>query len=530
MQVGGLSSKAAAEELAQRSATEKMQQLGPGGCIACMTVPCAWKSPIDREEVVERQMILYQEKEVLNHVPPETRLVETAVARSVLQGGAPLMRKEDLLFELTFELGECSRNMRLFDVDKELHLAHSTTVDYMETEALHGYRQMQWTKNVVIALERERDSIIAKIIAYEVVDDILEWMKEGWYFGERVSSFKAFGYVPSIKPGSPIGMRDAGKINEDGVLARKSIEQIQGAPEERVKGMVQNAKARKTQGKAVRGGSDQDHLLNETEQTLRFGLFSLTLMYFRAQTMLKREQHRWSGKDAELALAGKTSKRDVTDERGKMDSEQKALEDRSSKLKHVNEIAAQGSLRRRAREDKEAGKAAEKLQVVVRQRYGEKLASVKIQAVLRGHLGRLAAMKWAVKKAEVDAMRALQFAASVAIQRVWRGVCGRGLAELQRIEMAEFIAEMRAAEAADEEAEYWRTHTMARWKRDMTMFFKNRVNKETNKSSKQIEMEADRAREEEEKRLEEEEEVGDWADDFDDAAWEPSAADELRAS
>ena len=25
-------------------------------------------------------------------------------------------------------------------------------------------------------------------------------------------------------------------------------------------------------------------------------------------------------------------------------------------------------------------------------------------------------------------------------------------------------------------------------------------------------------------------EVGDWADDFDDAAWEPSAADELRAS
>ena len=190
-------------------------------------------------------------------------------------------------------------------------------------------------------------------------------------------------------------------------------------------------------------------------------------------------------------------------------------------------------------------------------------------------------MKWAVKKAEMDAMRALQFAAAVAIQRVWRGVVGRGKAELQRIEMAEFIAEMRAAEAADEEAEYWRTHTLARWKRDMTSelppepartvylvvpqrllwltscfvvphhvehiptvlpcwphagyscsvftaFFKKRVNKDTNKTARQIEMEAARAQEEEEKRLAEEEEEGDWADDFDDAAWEPEAAMELR--
>merc|ERR1711871_611197 len=171
----------------------------------------------------------------------------------------------------------------------------------------------------------------------------------------------------------------------------------------------------------------------------------------------------------------------------------------------MNEIAAQGSLRRRAREEKEAAKATEKLRVVVQQRYNEKLAAIKIQAVLRGHLGRLAAMKWAVKKAEVDAMRALQFAAAVAVQRVWRGVVGRGKAELQRIEMAEFIAEMRAAEAADEEAEYWRTHTFARMKRDIALFFKKRLNKETNKSARQIELEAARAREEEAKRLEEEE-------------------------
>eukprot|EP00947_MAST-08B_sp_MAST-8B-sp1_P000929 g929.t1 len=526
--VGGVHAKDLADGANKKSAEEKLRELGPAGCLACMAVPCKWEPCIDMDAIKDRQKVLYQEKEVLKLVPKETRLVETSVARSVVNGGAPLMRRTDLLFELDFELAECSRSLRLHDVDKELHLAYSTPEEYMETVALHGYKQMQWTKNVIVALERERNSIIAKIIAYDVVDDILEWMMEGWYFGERVSNFKAFGYVPSIKPGSPIGMRDAARVDEHGVLVRKPLEAEQGTPGDRLKDMLEASKQRQEEAKAVRSGTDQDHLLNETEQTLRFGIFSLTLMYFRAMTMLRREKHGWSGKDAELALMGKSAKREVTNERAKMEAEQKALEDRTAKLQRVNEIAAQGARRRKLREDKETATAAEKLRLVVRQRYSEKLASVKIQAVLRGHLGRLAAMKWAVKKAEMDAMRALQFAAAVAIQRVWRGVVGRGKAELQRIEMAEFIAEMRAAEAADEEAEYWRTHTLARWKRDMTTFFKKRVNKDTNKTARQIEMEAARAQEEEEKRLAEEEEEGDWADDFDDAAWEPEAAMELR--
>lgn len=47
--------------------------------------------------------------------------------------------------------------------------------------------------------------------------------------------------------------------------------------------------------KVARDGNDHEHMLNETETTLRFGLFMLALMYFRAMTYLKREKKSWSG-------------------------------------------------------------------------------------------------------------------------------------------------------------------------------------------------------------------------------------------
>lgn len=41
-------------------------------------------------------------------------------------------------------------------------------------------------------------------------------------------------------------------------------------------------------------------MLNETESTLRFGLFMLTIMYFRAMVFLRREQRSWGGEDDEV--------------------------------------------------------------------------------------------------------------------------------------------------------------------------------------------------------------------------------------
>ena len=143
-----------------------------------------------------------------------------------------------------------------------------------------------------------------------------------------------------------------------------------------------------------------------------------------------------------------------------MNEEQNQLDARLKRTELAEKKAILGMQRRVQRLEKERGIQRENLRILTRKRLAQRDSAIKLQALYRGHVGRLAAMKWAVKKAEIDAMRALQHAAAVAIQRVWRGVCGRGEAEERRIEMAEFIAQMRAAEAA-EEGEYWRIHTGA---------------------------------------------------------------------
>ena len=49
--------------------------------------------------------------------------------------------------------------------------------------------------------------------------------------------------------------------------------------------------------KVARNKNEHEHLLNETEITLKFGIFMITLMYFRAMTFLKREQRSWAAQD-----------------------------------------------------------------------------------------------------------------------------------------------------------------------------------------------------------------------------------------
>ena len=141
-------------------------------------------------------------------------------------------------------------------------------------------------------------------------------------------------------------------------------------------------------------------------------------------------------------------------------------------------------------------------------------------------------MKWAVKKAEIDAMRALQHAAAVAIERVWRGVIGRQIAEEKRIEMAEFIAQMRQAEAAEEEEEYWRTHAWERYKRDMRAWWKKKTGQETRITGAQrLAEEADEMAAGEARLAEEEEEAArDWEaamDSDEDDDWEPEGGANL---
>ena len=235
-----------------------------------------------------------------------------------------------------------------------------------------------------------------------------------------------------------------------------------------------------------------------------------------------------SGKKAAAGLEGKQIVRDVSEERRRMNDEQNQLDARLKRTEIAEKKALLGMQRREARLDKERGLQRENLRVLTRKRLAQRDSAIKLQALYRGHIGRLAAMKWAVKKAEIDAMRALQHAAAVAIQRVWRGVCGRQEAEERRIEMAEFIAQMRAAEAAEEEEEYWRVHTWERWKRDMKAWWRRRL-KPDDRVSNTARLAAEAAQAAAERRKFEELE-GKLAADFqayDDDEWEPEGGTDL---
>ena len=70
--------------------------------------------------------------------------------------------------------------------------------DYVHVSALHDFHQMMWRNDAIDALEVEANKHVASQVCIEVIDDVLEWMLEGWVFGERQSTLQIAGYVPSI--------------------------------------------------------------------------------------------------------------------------------------------------------------------------------------------------------------------------------------------------------------------------------------------------------------------------------------------
>ena len=335
---------------------------------------------------------------------------------------------------------------------------------------------MQATTKVVEALEGERNRIIADLLANQIVGNILDWMLEGWYFGERESEFPAVGYVPSLRKEGPIRLFEAKELVSVGngvcgvygvygvyvvyvvygvweyifgcsvfgvlclwhvIIPRGCSDQQQcfpphhqqahtkglkdrgeeaerrGAPEDRDQKVAADAAQRNKREKAIRAGSDQEQLLNQTEKNLKFGIFSLTLQYFRSMTLVRRQYDVMSGKKAAAGLEGKKTNRDVSEERARMDEEQNMLDARLKRSNQAEQKALVGMSRRQTRVAKERGHQRENLRILTRTRLVQRASAIKLQALYRGHIGRLAAMKWAVKKAEIDAMRALQHAAAV---------------------------------------------------------------------------------------------------------------------
>lgn len=483
--------KAALTEGSKDEATKQLERdlaaLGPRACFACRQRTCEWKSSIEYDKITARRQAISDEL-VYVRMHPDIKVLESYVPLSSSRGGNPHFRREDLLHELTWEDTQLAMRMQLNALDRELHDAFATTKEYMEVKALHSYPTMMWTNNARRALDREHNRYVAMVVASDIVDDALDWMLEGWHFGERESNFSVAGYVPSLRPDGFV------RAGTDQVLAQAAAENraaeriaaeregappqeaaISGSPRSKAAAIEAGCQFRLGTEKVVKAGSEREQHLDFTERTLKFGLFSITLMFFRAMSLVQREKESWSGMHDAIGGEESADRIPPTDERRKLRREQQKQDERQKKLGKALARAKVGEERTRRRIEKERAEAARKLHEKVRREKRELQACGQLQAFYRGHLGRKAARRWAIKRAELEAMNALMTASAITIERVFRGYMGRIAASVARMEMAEFISMIRMEEAAADEDEYWKSHSYARLKRNIRMFVHSTV-------------------------------------------------------
>jgi hypothetical protein len=464
-------------------------QLGVGGCLACRTKKCRWQPCVDVPVCQARKKVLDEELERVR-LDRDSLIFESDVCLSVQLGGNRVFKRQDLVEELLFEQRELAQRIDLNNIDQELHDAYATRKEYFESRYLHGYSLLLWTNNARQALEMRQSRLCALSVSKEVVDDILDWMLEGWYFGERESQFKVLGHVPSIKPQGKIraGQDQISSVSQVVAKMKARAENrrknlitataAQGQMLDKAWEVEQDSQQKLREVKVAREGNEHEHMLNETETTLKFGVFMMTLMYFRAMTFLRREQKSWSGEGDEIGVKGKgKGEKVMTDERMRMLDEENRAAARKKKVDIVLARCKVGEARRAEREAAERREAILRLQAVVRRQRLEQESICTIQKVYRGHLGRKAAKRWALKRAELGAMNALLNSTAIAIQRVFRGYEGRLYAVQKRTEMAQFIALMRVQESQQDEEIYWQTHPWSRFKKNRKEWLNSKLEK-----------------------------------------------------
>ncbi|KAJ1455056.1 hypothetical protein M885DRAFT_520998 [Pelagophyceae sp. CCMP2097] len=463
------------KDAAAKASEAELAALGPRACFACRARQCEWKNSCDEAAITLRRNELSDEI-VFTKLNPTMMFVESYVPLSASRGGNPQFRRADLIHELCWEDKELDLRLRLNALDRELHDAYATRKEYVEVKALHRYSTMMWTSNARRALERERNKYVASVVASDVVDECLEAMLEGWYFGERTSAFQVAGYVPSLKPEGFV------KAGQDQVMAQAAAEDREakrfkdgpssedldskrsGSPRSKAARIEAEAQFRLGEEKVLKAGSERAEHMDFTERTLKFGLFMITMQFFRSMAMIHREKASWNDE------ADGDAKTAPTDERRALRREQARAAERQAKLGVAMTRAKVGEARARARLDAERGAAAHKLRTKVRREQLDLASCALLQRLYRGHVGRKAARRWAIKRAELEAINALMTASAITMQRCFRGYQGRISASVARMEMAEFISMIRLEEAALDEEEYWRTHSYARFKKNAKMF------------------------------------------------------------
>ena len=152
-------------------------------------------------------------------------------------------------------------------------------------------------------------------------------MLEGWYFGERDTKVKT----------SSLSSADEPCFDQRGSLMEKASD-VQ---------LSSNANAMR----AANAKEDAAESLNSMETNMRYGLFCLLFMYFRALHLVRREMATWGGSNDLITLAPKPTS--ISEGRQKMIQEEKNVEFRRARMDYVMEKARVGEERKRARIERE---------------------------------------------------------------------------------------------------------------------------------------------------------------------------------
>ena len=294
-----------------------LPMVDPNSCLACNSSACTWKPFCNADTLSRRKKQLYRELKS-SEKQKNAKTLQSIVARSSLNGGETTFIRSDLIKELSDEIHEIDTKLSLAQIDSELHDAYACQDDSITIRSIHGYDMTVKRRDGILALEHEHNRHIANLVSTEIVEGILEWMLEGWYFGER-----------NTKDKRVLSVEDDSFHEQRGSLMDKASS-VQ---------MISNSDALL---EARRNDSTKEDLHN-TETTMKYGLFCLTFAYFRALHVVRKEKATWNGSKDLCSLRSGPA---ISKEKKKMIQEEKKAEYRRNRIELYMEKARVGEERK----------------------------------------------------------------------------------------------------------------------------------------------------------------------------------------
>lgn len=361
-------------------------------CRACNSSPCKWSPYCDADFNAKRRKALFREiKSADDHTKKK----------------------------ISEEIQGISAKLKLTLIDKELHEAYAANVDEKITvRSIHGFPAIFNRADAIAALEHEHNRHVGSMVAKRVVDDILVWMLNGWYFGQY------------SEPSSSISNEPPSFVQRGSLLEKANDIQMHSNSADLNSLALQEEKRVK---------------LANMQTTTKYALFCITFSYFRALHLVRQQKE---------AFSLSRSKPQLSNERKKMIQEHKNCVERQQRIQYFMRKAKVGEERKRLRIEHERSEKRRISQFEDMNRLAMNRLAAVVQRVYRGYLGRKKVKN--LQREQQNAESALVFLNECAteIERAWRGYCGRRDALRLRREMAEFLFLLREREAGAEEAEF----------------------------------------------------------------------------